>query len=81
VTQGLGTILEARHLVLVAFGERKAEGVAAAVEGPVSARCPASVIQLHPHVTVILDEAAAAELELSEYYRSTYATKPSWQQL
>jgi glucosamine-6-phosphate deaminase len=81
VTQGLGTILEARHLVLVAFGDRKAEGVAAAVEGPVSARCPASVIQLHPHATVIVDEAAAAELDLAEYYRNTYATKPSWQRL
>jgi glucosamine-6-phosphate deaminase len=40
---------------------------------------PASVLQLHPHATVILDEAAASRLKLADYYRSTYATKPSWQ--
>src|SRR6185312_11919498 len=47
LTQGLGTILEARHLVLIANGARKADAVAAAVEGAVSATCPASVLQLH----------------------------------
>ena len=50
LTQGLGTILEARHLVLLAPGESKADAVARPVEGPVSARCPASALQLHPHV-------------------------------
>ena len=62
ITQGLGTILRARHLVLLAFGEEKAEAVAGAVEGPVTASLPGSAIQLHPHVTVIVDEAAASEL-------------------
>jgi glucosamine-6-phosphate deaminase len=81
VTQGLGTIMEARHLLLIARGHGKAAAVAATVEGPVSARCPASVIQLHPHVTVVVDEAAAAGLELTEYYRSTYLAKPGWQGL
>ncbi|MDX6325092.1 MAG: glucosamine-6-phosphate deaminase [Nocardioidaceae bacterium] len=81
VTQGLGTILEARHLVLVAQGSAKAAAVAAAVEGPVTARCPASVIQLHPHVTVVVDAAAAADLELAEYYRTTYLATPAWQGL
>jgi glucosamine-6-phosphate deaminase len=79
LTQGLGTILEARALVLFASGEAKAAAVAAAVEGGVSARCPASVLQLHPHVTLYLDEAAAGRLELAEYYRYTYAHKPAWQ--
>jgi glucosamine-6-phosphate deaminase len=41
--------------------------------------CPASAIQLHPHVTVVIDEAAAAELTLAEYYRDTFAGKPLWQ--
>ena len=54
ITQGLGTILRARHLVLLAFGEAKAAAVAAALEGPVSASTPGSVVQLHPKVTVIL---------------------------
>lgn len=69
ITQGLGTILRARHLVLLAFGEAKAEVVAGAVEGPLTASLPASVIQLHPHVTVIVDEEAASQLRHAEYYR------------
>lgn len=81
VTQGLGTILEARHLVLLAFGEGKAEAVAGAVEGPVTASLPGSAIQLHPHVTVVVDEAAASRLRFADYYRYTYENKPSWQGL
>ena len=81
VTQGLATIGEARHLLLVATGSAKAAPVARAVEGPLTAMCPASVLQLHPHATVVVDEAAAAELELADYYRAVYAGKPSWQQL
>ena len=81
LTQGLGTISEARHLLLVATGERKAEAVHRMVEGPVSAACPASVLQLHRHASVLLDDAAAARLELAGYYRETYAGKPPWQGL
>ena len=79
VTQGLGTILEARHLLLLATGDAKAEAVAAAVEGPVSASCPASVLQLHPRATLVLDAAAAAGLRSLSYYREVYEGKPSWQ--
>jgi glucosamine-6-phosphate deaminase len=79
LTQGLGTILEARHLLLLATGAAKAEAVAAAVEGPLSASCPASVLQLHPHATVILDEGAATGLQRGAYYREVYAGKPAWQ--
>lgn len=68
LTQGLGTILEARHLVLVAQGSAKAAAVATAVEGPVSSFCPASALQLHPRATVLLDEDAAAGLTLRDYY-------------
>lgn len=81
LTQGLGTILRARHLVLLATGSGKAEAVAAAVEGPVTASCPASVLQQHRHVSVLLDEAAAARLVRLGYYREVYAAKPSWQGL
>jgi len=69
LTQGLGTILRARHLLLFAFGESKAEAIAGAVEGPVSSSLPGSVIQLHPLVTVIVDEAAASQLRNADYYR------------
>ena len=81
LTQGLGTILGARHLVLLALGEPKADAVAAAVEGPLSASCPASVLQLHQHATVLLDDAAAARLRLADHYREVYAGKPAWQHL
>ncbi|GAA1532428.1 glucosamine-6-phosphate deaminase [Microbacterium ginsengiterrae] len=81
ITQGLGTILRARHLVLLAFGEGKAQAVAQAVEGPVSAMLPGSAIQLHEHVTVVVDEAAASQLQLADYYRYTFDNKPAWQGL
>ncbi|WP_434769751.1 glucosamine-6-phosphate deaminase [Curtobacterium flaccumfaciens] len=79
MTQGLGTILEARELVLVAQGPSKAAAVAAAVEGPLSSFVPGSALQLHEHATVVVDEEAAAGLQLADYYRYTYANKPAWQ--
>lgn len=81
LTQGIGTILEARHLVLIATGASKAIPIAAAVEGPLTSMVPASAIQLHPHATVVVDEAAASRLQLLEYYRTTYSSKPAWQGL
>lgn len=79
VTQGLGTIMDARHVILVAAGDSKARAVRDFVEGPVAAICAASVLQLHPHATIVIDEAAAAALKLADYYRQTYANKPQWQ--
>ena len=79
LTQGIGTILDARHLVLIATGAAKAAPIARAVEGPVTAMLPASALQWHPHVTVIVDEPAAAALTYADYYRETLANKPGWQ--
>lgn len=62
LTQGIGTILEARRIILLAVGSHKAEAVAVALEGPVSEAVPASALQRHGDVTVILDRAAAAQL-------------------
>lgn len=62
VTMGIGTILEAREIVLVAFGENKARIIREALEGPVTDRVPASLLQEHRNVSFLLDEAAAAEL-------------------
>ena len=81
LTQGLGTIMDARHVILVATGAQKAQAVREFVEGPVSAICPASVLQFHPHATVLLDEAAASALKLADFYRHTYDNKPTWQGL
>jgi glucosamine-6-phosphate deaminase len=79
ITQGLGTILRARHLVLLAFGQAKAEALAGAVEGPVSASLPASAVQLHPRVTVIVDEAAASRLAHADYYRYAWEHRLDWE--
>ena len=81
ITQGLGTILRARHLILLAFGEGKADAVAGAVEGPVSASNPGSAIQLHPHATVLVDVAAASGLRNLDYYRYAWSNKPTWQRI
>ncbi|MFE5339393.1 glucosamine-6-phosphate deaminase [Isoptericola sp. NPDC056578] len=81
LTQGLGTIMAARHLVLLATGRQKAEAVHQLVEGPISAMWPGTVMQLHPHATVLVDDAAASRLQLGDYYRQTFASKPDWQGL
>ncbi len=62
ITMGVGTILRARRLLLIAFGEGKAPVVAKAVEGPINAAVAASFLQEHPDARFCLDEAAAAEL-------------------
>lgn len=62
ITQGIGTILESRRLLLLAYGAEKAEALRGALEGPVTIELPASAIQLHPDVTVIADHSAAASL-------------------
>lgn len=79
LTQGLATIMAARHLILVATGRSKAEAVHHLVEGAVSAMWPATILQHHPHVTVLLDDASARRLQLVDYYRETYRSKPKWQ--
>ncbi|OBK71199.1 glucosamine-6-phosphate deaminase [Mycobacterium sp. 1274761.0] len=79
LTQGLATIMEARHVILVAAGRHKAEAVHHLVEGAVSALWPATILQHHPHVAVLLDEAAASRLQLVDYFREAYRSKPPWQ--
>ena len=68
ITQGLATIMSAKEIVLLASGAGKAAAVAQLVEGPVAARWPATILQHHPNVTVLIDRAAAAELQLRELY-------------
>ena len=81
LTQGLGTIREARHLLLLAMGEAKAEAVAAAGDGPGGAACPAAAHPRHPLVSVRVDAAAASRLAHREYYQDTFGRKPAWQGL
>jgi glucosamine-6-phosphate deaminase len=81
ITQGIGTILKARHLILLAFGAGKAEAIAETCEGGISSFCPASALQLHPHATIIVDGAAASRLRHKDYYAYAFAHKPQWQGL
>jgi glucosamine-6-phosphate deaminase len=79
LTMGVGTILAARRCLLLATGAPKAAIIARAIEGPITAQVTASALQLHPRVTVLLDEAAAAELERADYYRETEAAQQSFE--
>ena len=65
--------------MLVALGGHKSDAVRRLVEGPLTAFCPTSILQLHPHATVVLDPPAARGLQLSAYYQETYGAKPIWQ--
>lgn len=69
MTMGVGTILDSRECLLVAIGEHKAKAVADMVEGPVTASCPASALQFHQNMTVLIDSDAAAKLQMRTYYR------------
>ena len=56
----------------MAFGDNKADAVAAMVEGPISAMCPGSILQMHPNAIIVVDEVAAAKLTLSDYFKQVY---------
>ena len=73
LTMGIATILDSRHVMLLATGECKSAAVRAAIEGPVAASCPASALQLHAHASLILDEDAASKLAGLEHYRRVHA--------
>lgn len=69
VTMGIGTIMDARKCVLLAFGAGKADAVAGMLEGPITTMNPSSILQMHNDTLVIIDEAAAAKLKMTDYYR------------
>lgn len=68
ITAGIGTILDSKNILLLALGDNKAQAVAGMIEGALGAHNPASVLQMHPAVTVILDQEASSKLKLREYY-------------
>jgi glucosamine-6-phosphate deaminase len=63
ITMGVGTVMDSKEILLLAGGENKANAIKAAVEGPVTAMCPASVVQMHREVFVLLDKEAASGLK------------------
>jgi glucosamine-6-phosphate deaminase len=78
ITMGVGTILDAREIILLATGSRKASIMAKALEGPVTSMVTASALQLHPACKAIVDEAAAGELQAKDYYHWIFENEPEW---
>ncbi len=68
ITMGIGTILDARKILLIANGENKADACVQFIEGPVTSQITASALQLHGHVIVVLDEKASSKLKRRDYY-------------
>ena len=79
ITMGVGTILDARRVVLLATGSGKADIVARTVEGPITSMISATALQLHERCTVIVDEAAAVDLKGADYYRWIFDSEPEWE--
>ncbi len=80
VTMGVGTILEARHIVLLATGDSKAEILAKAIEGPITSMISATALQLHENCTIVADEEAASKLQCKDYYNWVFENEPDWQE-
>jgi glucosamine-6-phosphate deaminase len=80
ITMGVGTILECRRCILLATGEEKASVIAKAVEGPITSMISATALQLHARCTVVVDEAAAAQLTAADYYRWIFENEPEWEE-
>lgn len=79
MTMGVGTILDAREVILLATGAHKAVIVAQAVEGPITSMVTASALQLHVNCKVVLDEDAAAALNGRAYYDAVFQGEPEWE--
>ena len=75
ITMGIGSIMDAKHCLILASGASKSGAIAKAVEGPITAMAPASILQMHPKTTVIIDEAAASKLQEIEYYKRSFVNK------
>lgn len=79
ITMGVGTIFKSRYCVILASGAGKAHAVKETVEGPMTAMCPASALQMHQRCTIFVDKPASEMLSLKQYYEWTYDNKPDWQ--
>ena len=71
ITMGIGTIMEAKQIILVGLGKHKSQAIADAIEGPITSFCPGSILQQHDNVIVVIDEHAASKLKLYDYYINT----------
>ena len=81
ITMGVGTIMDSRRAMLIAFGQRKAKVMSKLIEGPITAMVPGSILQYHPKAKVVMDEAAAEKLKMKDYFKWAFKQKPKWQGL
>ena len=79
VTMGIGTIMEARQILLLAFGPAKVRAVMEMIEGPLAAVCPGSALQEHLRSTIVLDEPSSAGLRFVDHYKWVDRNKLTWQ--
>lgn len=77
-TAGVGTVMDAKKVIQLITGERKADIAAASIEGPMTAMISSTALQLHPDAVIILDEAAAAKLKLRDFYKEVFQNDPKW---
>jgi glucosamine-6-phosphate deaminase len=75
ITMGVGTIMEAKRIILLASGRSKAAIIAEAIEGPITAQVTASALQMHREVVVVVDADAGSKLKRADYYRWVYDQK------
>ncbi len=80
ITMGIGTIMESREILMIVTGENKADAVVNMIEGGVSAWCPASILQMHHNVTIVLDEGASHTLQMQHYYKIAHKNSIAYQQ-
>lgn len=78
-TMGVGTILNSKQIIMLITGKKKANIAAQAIEGPLTSMVTGSAIQAHKNVTVILDEDAASNLKMKEYYDFAFKNNPKWE--
>ncbi len=79
ITMGLGTIMDSKMCLLLAFGKKKARAVSLAAEGGFTAMVPGSILQMHPRAVLVLDKETASELKMADYYLWVNEHKPDWQ--
>jgi glucosamine-6-phosphate deaminase len=75
LTMGIGTVMEARMIILLASGKNKSEAIFQSVEGAITASVPASALQLHSRVKILVDEEAASLLTNKDYYKWVFKNK------
>lgn len=68
MTMGVGTIMDAKQILILATGSNKSEAVSNMLLGSISSACPASMLQMHPHAIAVIDKKASTKIENTDYF-------------